>query len=227
MVDYLSVKGNRAFKLATSVSKSGYGATMMGKRSFMLGLATLLVILLSACTPKSGSPAVTPAPEGTAATVGGGDAPQKELPAWFDLPMTDVQSGETFTISDFAGKVVLVETMAMWCPNCVMQANEVRDLHNLLGNSEDLISISLDVDVNESAPSLKDYSEGYGFDWRYAVAPLEVARALGNLYSAQYLNPPLSPMLLIDRKGEVHELPYGRKDADDLLKFIQPYLDQQ
>ena len=33
-------------------------------------------------------------------------------PDWFDIPLTDVQTGETFTINDFAGKVVLLETMA-------------------------------------------------------------------------------------------------------------------
>jgi cytochrome oxidase Cu insertion factor (SCO1/SenC/PrrC family) len=115
-----------------------------------------------------------------------------ETPEWFDIELTDVQTGETFTMNDYAGKVILVETMAMWCPNCTVQANEVRNLHEILGNPDDLISVSLDVDVNEDAASLKEYSEGYGFEWHFAIAPLKVARALGNLYTAQYLNPPLS-----------------------------------
>jgi peroxiredoxin len=68
-----------------------------------------------------------------------------EVPDWFGFEMTDVRTGETFTINDFAGKVVLVETMAMWCPNCAVQANEVRKLHNLLEHPDDLVSISLDV----------------------------------------------------------------------------------
>jgi peroxiredoxin len=145
-------------------------------------------------------------------------------PEWFDYELTDAQTGETFTMNDFSGKVVLVETMAMWCPNCVLQANEVRKLHGLVDNPEDLVSVSLDVDVNENAASLKDYSEGYGLDWHFAVAPLEVARALGNLYSAEYLNPPLSPMLLIDREGNVYQLDYGLKKAETLQKVVEPYL---
>lgn len=166
----------------------------------------LTVPALAAC-----SPAPTPAVEAG-------------KPEWFDYELTDAQTGGTFTINDFAGKVVLVETMAIWCPNCVLQANEVRELHELLGSPEDLVSVSLDVDVNENAASLKDYSEGYGLDWRFAVAPLEVARALGNLYSAQYLNPPLSPMLLIDREGNVHHLDYGLKEAETLQQVVEPYL---
>ena len=147
-----------------------------------------------------------------------------KTPDWFDMNLTDVQTGETFTMNDYAGKVVLLETMAMWCPNCLVQSNEVRKLHELLGNPDDLISVSLDVDVNEDSASLKEYASKYGFDWHYAVAPLEVARALGNLYTAQYLNPPLAPMLVIDRDGNVHHLEYGLKKAEALQKFIEPYL---
>jgi len=200
----------------------------MKKRIYVLNLFLLLALLIPACSPKPGeTDEIIEKQAATDSTGMGNEAQKKEKPAWFKEPLTDVQTGETFTISDFAGKVVLVETMAMWCPNCIVQANEVRELHKLLGDPEDFVSVSLDVDVNENAASLKDYSAGYGFEWRYAIAPLAVARALGNLYSAQYLNPPLSPMLLIDRSGEVHELPYGQKDADSLLKTIQPFLDEK
>ena len=145
-------------------------------------------------------------------------------PEWFDMELTDAQTGETFTMNDYAGKVVLLETMAIWCPNCVVQANEVRKLRAALENPDDLISVSLDVDFNEDQASLKEYASGYGFDWHFAVAPLLVARALGNLYSAEYLNPPLSPMLIIDRDGNVHHLDYGKKDAETLQKIVEPYL---
>jgi len=161
-------------------------------------------------------------------SVAGSSPPATEVsrPEWFGYKLTDVRTGETFTINDFAGKVVLVETMAMWCPNCIVQANQVRNLHTLLGNPEDLISVSLDVDVNEDEASLKEYVEEYDFEWHFAVAQLEVARALGNLYTAQYLNPPLSPMMIIDRGGNVHHLEYGLKKADTLQKLVEPYLNQ-
>jgi cytochrome oxidase Cu insertion factor (SCO1/SenC/PrrC family) len=166
-------------------------------------------LLLAAC----GSSALHPSSD-----------PDVGAPAWFDIELTDVQTGETFTMNDFAGKVVLLETMAMWCPNCIVQANEVRNLHELLGNPDDLVSVSLDVDVNEDAASLKQYAQEYGFEWHFAIAPLEVARALGNLYSAQYLNPPISPMLVIDRDGQVHMLEFGKKSAEMLRESIKPYL---
>jgi len=145
-------------------------------------------------------------------------------PDWFNIALTDVQTGKTFSMNDYAGKVVLLETMAIWCPTCIVQATQVRKLHEALGNPEDLISISLDVDINENDASLKEYVSSYRFEWHFAVAPLLVARALGNLYNAEYLNPPLSPMLVIDRDGNVHQLEYGVKDAITLQKIIEPYL---
>lgn len=160
----------------------------------------------------------TPMPESSPTAVA------TTTPEWFDMELIDAQTGATFTMNDYAGKVVLLEAMAIWCPNCIVQANEVRNLHELLGNPDDLISVSLDVDLNEEAASLKDYAAGYGFDWHFAVAPLLVARALGNLYSAQYLNPPLSPMLIIDRDGNVHHLDYGLKSAETLQEIVEPYL---
>ena len=185
----------------------------MRTKTFIYSLILILILpgaFLTAC----GSAAATPTPE-----------PDTGTPEWFDIELTDVQTGETFTMNDYAGKVVLVETMAMWCPNCLFQANEVRKMHQLLDNPDDVISISLDVDMNEEGDALKDYTEEYGFDWRFAVAPLMVARALGNLYSAQYLNPPLSPMLIIDRNGEVHQLEYGQKSAESLQKSLAPFLE--
>lgn len=174
-----------------------------------LSIVLLMFLLFSACAP------VSPAPV---------ESVEQTLPEWFDMPLIDVKKGETFTFNDFKGKVILVETMAIWCPNCLVQANEVRKLHALL-DDDDLISVTLDVDINEKTEDLKFYVEEYGFDWYFAVAYLDVARALGNLYGANYLNPPLSPMLLIDRTGEAHKLEFGQKKAEELLSFVQPFLD--
>lgn len=181
-------------------------------------------LALSGCGPLQAELTNSPEKPSDEALVTNTAVPAK--PEWFDMELTDAQTGQIFTINDYAGKVILLETMAMWCPNCIVQANEVRNLHELLGDPEDFISISLDVDLNEDQASLKEYASGYGFDWHFVVAPLLVARALGNLYTAQYLNPPLSPMMVIDRDGNVHHLEYGLKEAEKLQKIVEPYLVQ-
>ncbi len=145
-------------------------------------------------------------------------------PAWFGTPLTDVRTGQNFTINDFKGKVVLLETLAMWCPSCKKQQEQVKALLGASGMNKDLVTIGLDIDPNENAADLKTYTDNNGFNWIYAVAPAEVTREIGNLYGAQFLNPPSTPILIIDRKGEAHPMPFGIKSADDLMKFIEPFL---
>lgn len=153
-----------------------------------------------------------------------GDEAMMETPAWFSAPLTNVRTGSNFTIKDYEGKVILVEAMAMWCPKCKQQQGEVKALYELLGERDDFVTIGLDIDANESAEDLKTYIDANGFGWVYAVAPAEVSRELSNLYGVQFLNPPSTPMLIIDRKGNVHPLPFGIKSADDLFKALEPFL---
>lgn len=150
----------------------------------------------------------------------------QESPAWFKAELVNVRSGETFRAGDFAGKVVLIETLATWCPSCLRQQKEVLKLHQTLGERDDLVSIGLAVDPNEDAALLKKYVESNGFDWVYAVSTDAVSREISQLYGDNFLNPPSTPMLIIDRKGVAHPLPFGVKTAADLQAALQPYLDE-
>lgn len=146
-------------------------------------------------------------------------------PAWFSVKLIDARSGESFTIKDFSGKVILVETFAVWCSTCLRQQREILSLHEIMGDRDDFISINLDIDPNENAEVVKSYIERNGFHWRYAVAPVEVGQEIGNLYGSQFLNPPSAPVLLIDSDGEVHPLPFGVKSAEQLREAVGALLD--
>ena len=187
------------------------------------------VVILSACSSQSPlvrSTYISTIPA-TVAPISTVIPTTPAIPAWFNIKMTDVRTGQTFSMNDFAGKVVLLETMAEWCINCVQQQNEVKKLEGLTDNSKDLILVSLDTDLHEDAASLKKYADTYGFDWRFAISQLDVDRALSNLYDSEYMNPPLAPMLFIDRQGGVYGLPFGpMKGAVSLQKTLAPYLAQ-
>lgn len=146
------------------------------------------------------------------------------MPGFFSISLTDVATGTAFTLADLQGKVVLLEPFAQWCPTCLSQQREVSRLHELLGERDDFVSVGLDIDPNEDAIMLQGYLSRNGFDWLYAIAPAEVGREIGERYGSQYLNPPSAPMFAIDRHGEVHPLPFGKKSAEDLLKIFEPFL---
>lgn len=149
-----------------------------------------------------------------------------ETPAWYTVSLTDAATGKTFSIHELKGKVILVETLAQWCSNCKKQQGEVKKLHEMLGMKDDFVSIGLDIDPNENAANLKSYVMSNGFDWLYAVAPAEVSREIAQLYGDQFLNPPSTPILIIDRQGVAHPLPFGIKSADDLFKIVDQYLNE-
>jgi len=146
-------------------------------------------------------------------------------PDWFSEPLTNARNGETFTIADFKGKVILVETMAIWCSNCLKQQQQVYDLHQMF-DADNFVSVGIDIDSRENIEALNAYIIDNEFNWYYAVAPEHVAREIGNLYGSQFLNPPSTPMLIIDSHGEVHTLPFGIKDAEVLFETLQPFLNE-
>jgi thiol-disulfide isomerase/thioredoxin len=162
----------------------------------------------------------TPTPE----AMMGGESGMMSAPAWFTATLTTATSAESFSIHDYQGKVVLVEMMAVWCTTCFQQQQQIAELHKLLGMQDDLVTVSLDIDPNEDKAVLKNYVQKNGFDWAFAVASKEVAREIGQLYGDQFLNPPSAPMLIIDRHGEAHPLPFGVKSAADLQKALEMYL---
>lgn len=194
------------------------------------------LLLLGACATASTQPAqadVEPArqaPGEQALEPGEHDsaaAPSSvETPDWYETELTDVNNGMPFKVADFHGQVVLVETMAIWCSNCLKQQKEVKALHSLVGEREDFVSVGINIDPNEDVQQLADYTGKNGFDWLYVAASEDLINEIGALYGPQYLNPPATPMLIIDKQGAAHLLPFGIKSAAELQTFLQPYFDE-
>jgi cytochrome oxidase Cu insertion factor (SCO1/SenC/PrrC family) len=181
-------------------------------------------VMMDKPTEEAMQPHETPTPD--AMPVKPTEGAMLETPAWFGATLTNVNTGEAFTLNELNGKVILVETMAVWCPNCKRQQEQVKALHALLGERDDFVSLGLDIDPNESADVLKNYVTSNGFDWLYAVPAPEINREIAALYGDQLLNPPSTPMLIIDHKGTAHPLPFGVKSAEELLEMLKPFLDE-
>ena len=212
----------------------------MNRKFKMAGFLMVFALLIAACgsTPSSSETAqvVVDAEPETEAMVDdhagdGADselppppAEEKSYPAWYSAELTDVNSGEVFKIEDNIGKVYLVETLATWCSNCLKQQNEVARFHNLLGERDDFESLGINIDPNEDIVLLTGYVKKNGFDWKYVVAKDEMIDEISSLYGTQFLNPPSTPMLIIDRQGNPHPLGFGIKSAEDLLEAVTPFL---
>lgn len=178
----------------------------------MARLLLLLALVAASCgaqsTPVAPPAATTPTAAGTASL------------AWLEIELRDVLTGQTFRLSDFAGQPVVVETMAVWCPTCVRQQQQLALARRSWG--EAVVVVSLDIDPAEDEELLREHATGHGFDWRWAVAPRQMASQLSDLFGPRILSPPQTPVFWIDVEGEPHFLGYGVKLWPKLVEEVAP-----
>jgi thiol-disulfide isomerase/thioredoxin len=189
-------------------------------------VSLILIVIMAACTPGLvETPTSTQMPEPAVVNTQVTTTDLGTKPEWLDYRLVDVASGESFSVGDYSGKVVVIELMAMWCTTCMAQQAALKSTLDSLGNPDDIVTIVVDVDSNEKAEDLLAYTQKYALPWKYAVVTPEFARAISNTYGALYIQPPAAPMLIVDRDGGVHALTVGYKNVVALLAMINPFLD--
>ncbi|MDY6770282.1 MAG: redoxin family protein [Candidatus Nanohaloarchaea archaeon] len=169
----------------------------------VLAAAAIGVALVGGGTPRTGGPAAADAMNGSE--------------GWRTVQLTDVRTGETFTIAGF-DRPVLLESFAVWCPTCTRQQEELKELHGQVG--DDIVSVSIDIDPNEDAQKVRNHIERHGFDWRYVVAPAAFTRSLVDEFGRSILNAPLAPMVVVCPDGTAQRLPDGVKTASTLQDMV-------
>ena len=166
-------------------------------------------------TDASGSPASTAAASQAPAVSQAPAGPVLDQP-WATVELTDVATGDVFRLADHAGQVIIIETMAIWCPNCLLQQREVDAALADLDPAK-VTYVVLDVDLNEDAAALADYRIKGGFTGTFVVAGIPVARALAEEFGAQILNPPLTPIVIVSTDGTATLTDYGRKSSKEIV----------
>ena len=135
-----------------------------------------------------------------------------------DTELKDIATGETFRISDFSGKPVLLESFAVWCPTCTAQQKVTKKFHEEVGDS--VISISIDTDPNEDKSRVLKHIEKNGFNWYYAISPVELTKSLIDQFGVGIVNAPSVPMLLICG-DKATMLDSGIKSVSELKKEVE------
>ena len=140
--------------------------------------------------------------------------------SWINIELKDVKTGEFFTITDF-DKPVLLESFAVWCPTCTRQQRETKKFHEEVGDS--VISISIDTDPNEDENQVRQHIESNGFDWFYAIAPIQFTQSLIDQFGVSIVNAPSVPMVLICDSQNVKKLGSGIKSPNELKEAINKF----
>jgi peroxiredoxin len=135
-----------------------------------------------------------------------------EIAPAFSLVTLD---GETVSLSDYRGQVVLLDFWASWCKPC---RTTFPAIHALAGELEDrgvkLLVVSLDASAEASRQYLTD--EGYATD-NVLWGSLEEARAVRNLYGVVGI----PHTFVIDREGFIRFDGYPRNLT---VETVEPWL---
>ena len=135
-----------------------------------------------------------------------------------DTELKDIATGKNFRISDFSDKPVLLESFAVWCPTCTAQQKVTKKFHDEVGDS--VISISIDTDPNEDESRILEHIEKNGFNWYYAISPVELTRSLIDQFGIGIVNAPSVPMILICG-DKATMLDSGIKSVSELKKEVE------
>jgi cytochrome oxidase Cu insertion factor (SCO1/SenC/PrrC family) len=185
-----------------------------------IGGMFLVVACSSAADPTEApvaAPAARPAQGATA-------EPTAETTAtsWLDIELTDVASGEPFTLASLKGKVVALEPFAVWCTNCHVQQDNVRAAYAEL-EAAGVEFISVGVEPNESPDRINDYRERRDYGWTFAQSPIEMSRAMVDIFGPQILAVPSTPLIILDEGGEVVFQDFGFHGPDALREIFSEF----
>lgn len=137
-------------------------------------------------------------------------------PAWASLPLVNAETGQTFTLADFAGKTVFVEPFATWCTNCRRQLPNV-DAARQQVDPDQVVFVALSVAENVDNATLTQYATDNGWDFIYAAASMEITKGLVDSFGRSAITPPSTPHFIIRPDGSLTALGTGSHDAAALV----------
>lgn len=110
--------------------------------------------------------------------------------------------GSTKNLSDYRGKVVILDMWATWCSPCLAVMPELNKIYENYGR-DDLEILSINIDSNEEISYIQDFK-----DWYTTSYGIELNWIFGNddgTISEKYMNEGLIPTLVIfDQTGRLY-----------------------
>ncbi len=126
-----------------------------------------------------------------------------------DFTLRDTE-GVTFSLSGLAGRVVVLDMMATWCPTCNLEIPELVSLHR---SKPEVAIVSIDVDRTESAELLKSHMRSKGADWRLALDTDNVMQ--------KYRVTEIPKIVVVDPEGRVTFMRAGLVKSDELIEAVE------
>jgi thiol-disulfide isomerase/thioredoxin len=146
-----------------------------------------------------------------ALAAGGGTARAQSAPVlWRDIALID---GRTLRAADLAGRPVVVEFWASWCPFCAKQNPAIEKLHRAGGERLRVLTYSID----RTAQAARDYVSRHGYTFPVAMAGAQSEAWFGPRRGLPVVH-------VVDARGRIVYTEAGElfeEDVAALMRFAQ------
>ena len=141
---------------------------------------------------------------------------KKEVEYSTDFILTDVD-GQSFKLSDFQGKVIILDFMATWCRPCRMEMHELIEVWQKYEG--EIVIISIDVDPTESDEDIRNfYLDFNDATWIWAKNASDLVQF--HQVSA------IPTLVIIDQEGKITFKHTGLMSSSLLIEEIEKLINQ-
>jgi len=144
---------------------------------------------------------------------------QKSIAGALDVPIARLD-GSSFRLSDYKGKVLVVDFWATYCPPCVKQAPQLAELSRRY-RDQGLEVIGLTSDEKSDQQKVEEFIQRVGINYQIGYASNWVSNAFLKGTEDETGAPPIPQLFVLSRDGRVIEHMIG----DSPQRGIQ-YLEQ-
>ena len=127
-----------------------------------------------------------------------------------DFTLTDID-GVEFSLSDYRGKVVLLDLFSTLCIPCIAEIPHLKYLHQEFG--EDLAIISISVRAHDTVEKLQQFRQEHEIDWIIARDTVGIREKFGGLWT-------IPTLVLIDQRGYILYIHEGLTGSGTLSEKI-------
>ena len=131
-----------------------------------------------------------------------------------EFSLTDL-NGNAFNLSDFKGKVVVIDFMATWCGPCRLEMPEFKVIWEKY--EDDIVMMSIDIDPTESVQTLRSYAQEFPYaTWTWA-------RDTANLGQAYHVTR-IPKTVIIDQDGYIRFTHVGVTPSSTFIQEVDQLL---
>jgi peroxiredoxin len=180
---------------------------------FLIIALMCLTLLLTACGSQQKEHEDMAMPAATSEVV-------YEPGAWMSMTLTDSRTGNTFKLTDYSGKVVILEMMDPGCPICKDQLKEIVATLEVVGDN--VVAVSVDVGY-KGVEAQVYWADKYGATWMLAQRTKEFGQSLISDFGGKIIYPGDTPVIIIDPSGTAHVTDPGIKKSATLIELINSW----